>query len=418
MTQAARLGFKNRRAGVLNWLAEPGPMRGLDFFSSEVRLFAAAVLKNPSEAYYDLMLNYKDAPLGTPPGMLLKFLGEHKELLNALGGEVAIGIENPILPVPNIKIAVEMREPAAFAPLFDALIDQVVAAGQAAGQVVYVDATDYKGRMIYSFVVEGAPVELAWATVGDFLVLGPGPRFVQHSIDVHDSGHSIADDSRLLDLLPQERGATFSLLVYQNVAAVIPQLLKARLLPALGAAERGLAPDLSFMERYSAPGIAYAYADDHAIDFYLNAPSGIDLNMGMAVPVVADWLAKRTSIGQTVEKVVQAEDRLARLAAAATLFKQDQGHWPQSLADLLAGNGGSLDRIPEDPFGAAPGDTLRMTAGPGPDQVTFYSIGPDGNDDRGAVVYDPMQALEGKGDIAVTLPVEVELKPENSNPLR
>jgi ferric-dicitrate binding protein FerR (iron transport regulator) len=405
IAQAARLGFKQHRAGVLGWLAKPGPMRGLDFFSPEVPVCGSIVVKNPRVAYYDLMDNFKDQPAMSPPAMMLHFLGEHQALLDSIGNEIAIGIENPILPVPNVKVAVEIRDPATFQTEFNGLVDRMLTMISLAGNVlVVVETNDYKGRTIYSIVVEGAPIELSWTYVDDFLVLGPGPRFVQHSIDVHDSGRSITRDSRLLDLLPSGTGSTFSVLVYQNVAAVLPDLFKTRLLNQLSPQEKAYFPDISFLSRYNAPGIAYAYAADDSIDFYLNTPDGIDLNMTMAIPVVANWLNEHTGLSAQLEKFGETESRLDSVAAAAMLFYQNKGQWPSSLSELLGDP--YLQAVPEDPFGAVPGDALRMIAGPGDGQISFYSLGPDGVDNQATIAYDPVHGIEGEGDILIRLPLE------------
>jgi ferric-dicitrate binding protein FerR (iron transport regulator) len=404
MSQAARLGFKNKRAGVLDWLAKPGPMRGLDFFSPEVNLFGAVVLTDPRVAYYDMMLNFKDMPAMSVPAIMLRFLGEHTALLDSIGNEIAIGLENPVMPVPNVKVVVELRDPEVFREHFNGLVDQALTLYSLAGNaLVVVETTEYKGRTIYTIVAEGVLIELSWAFVDDFLVLGPGPRFVEHSIDVHESGRSIASDARLLGLLPSSTGATFSLLVYQNIAKIVGELVNSRLVGGWSSQERLLFPDLSFLSRYDAPGIAYAYADDSTIDFYLNTPKGIDLNMGMAIPVVQRWLDKFTGFSGHLELTAETERRLDQIAAAAMLFRQDFGRWPVSLAEL---SDGVSQAIPADPFGLVAGDTLRLVAGPEPDQVTLYSIGPDGTDDGGTIAYNPIAGADSPGDILIRLPLE------------
>ena len=376
-------------------------MRGLNFFSPDVRFFSASLLSNPRLAYYDLAWHFSDRPAQSAPGMMLQFLGEYRALLEAMGGEVAIGLENPILPIPNIKVVIEMRDPQAFREQFHVLVGRVLdRISEATGSLVLVQPTTYNGRTIYSIAVEGSPVELSWTYVDDFLVMGPGPRFVQHSIDVHDSGRTIAGDSRLLDLLPRRTGASFSMLTYQNIAAAIPDMLHARLVAAFGN-NHPLLPDLSFLSRYEAPGIAYAYASDSAIDLYLNTPSGIDLNMGMAIPVVANWLSERTSLGARLEGFATARRRLNDLAVAAMVFEAENGRLPRSLDELVMA--GMIAAIPGDPFGTAPDATLRLVVGPEPGTVTIYSIGPDQVDDGGRIVYDPIENLGGRGDIVLRL---------------
>jgi ferric-dicitrate binding protein FerR (iron transport regulator) len=418
--QAARLGFKQSRAGAMDWLAEPSPMRGLLFFSPEARLIGDAVLKNPGAVYYDWDLNFNKARKDSLPGQMLRLLGENKALLDAMGGEVAVGLENPILPIPNVKVVVELRDPAAFQAQFGKLVDRLVAqVNQSAPIPVTLITTQSGERTIDSIGAAGSPIDLSWTFVDDFLVLGPGPRFVENSIQVYDSGRSIAGDSKLLGLMPTGAGSTFSMLTYQNLAAAMPDVLKSALIgggKAIAAASDDSASsttrssfvsNLAFLSSMDAPGIAYAYAGDGSIDFYVNAPSGLAQNMGMAIPVMANWLSDKLgdSLSGRLAKVAKARAGLAKVAAAAEVYKQDKGRWPASLGDLIKSSDPYIKSIPLDPFGLAQGDTLRLLAGPGADQVTFYSIGPDGVDDRAATLYNPNVDWNGKGDIAVTLPL-------------
>jgi ferric-dicitrate binding protein FerR (iron transport regulator) len=418
--QAARLGFKQHRAGAMDWLAEPSPMRGLSFFSPEARLIGDAVFKNPGAVYSDLDLNFNKARKDSLPGQMLRLMGENKALLDAMGGEVAIGLENPILPIPNVKVVVELSDPAAFQAQFGKLVDQLIAqVNQSASIPVTLITTQSGERTIYSIGAAGSPIDLSWAFVDDFLVLGPGPRFVENSIQVYASGRSIAGDSKLLGLMPTGAGSTFSMLTYQNVAAAVPDVLKIALIgggKAFAAASDdagssttapSFVPNIAFLSNMDAPGIAYAYANDGAIDFYVNLPSGLAQNVGMAIPVVANWLSDKLgdSLSGRLAKVAKARSGLAKLAAAAEVYKQDKGRWPGALGDLIKSSDPYIKSIPLDPFGLAQGDTLRLLAGPGADQVTFYSIGPDGVDDRAATLYDPTVDLTGTGDIAVTLPM-------------
>jgi ferric-dicitrate binding protein FerR (iron transport regulator) len=402
--QTARLGFKNKRAGMMNWLAEPRPMRSFDFFSEDAHFFAAAALRNPREALYDLMLNIPREEMALGMREIVDYCDAHKEFLDSFGGEVAIALESPVLPVPNVKVVVEMRDPAAFQVFFDELIAGMLADINASFDgVARLETTDHKGRTIVSFVVDGAPVEVSWAFVNDSLVLGPGPRFVADSIDVYESGRGIGASPRLLDLFPARTGSEFSLLVYQDIAKMLPAILENKLLVHLSQADRSRIPDLGFIERYRAPGIAYAYAADSNIDFYLNTPGGIDFNLGMGAPLVANWVMDRIDVGASMDRFIEANMRLERLAAAVEVFREQEGRWPESLGELLRDNL-YLDAIPVDPYAIVKGETLRLM--PSGDGVALYSVGPDGMDNFAQFDYFPEEGLESVGDIVLRLPRE------------
>ena len=106
----------------------------------------------------------------------------------------------------------------------DQLVEKMRAEFEKSDRLTSLEVTPYKERAIYSLSVDligGGPIKIspAWAFVDDYFIAGPGPAFVRNSIDVYDSGHSIANDSeRLLPLLPGGADMHFSLLIYQDVA--------------------------------------------------------------------------------------------------------------------------------------------------------------------------------------------------------
>ncbi|OPZ17214.1 MAG: hypothetical protein BWZ10_01243 [candidate division BRC1 bacterium ADurb.BinA364] len=400
MKQAARIGFiENGRYGVLDWMADPAPMRGMDFFSSDIHIFASAIARSPRRMLADLMLLWSrpaDQKAREQADWLRK---EHGAWLDSFGGEVAIGIDNPVLPVPNIKIAVELADQAEFELGMNRHLNRIVQALDAEGKIAYLVDSEHKGRIIHTLTVDGLPIRPSYAVVEDYAVFGPGPQFVRNSIDVFDSGRSIGRDPRLLQLLPSGAGAEFSFLAYQDIARAIPNLMRSKLTPKLTEEERAWIPQVDFLERYRAPGVIYGYARPSSIDVYLNTPSGIDFNMGMAVPFVAQWLAPKLSIGPALDRYVAAQSALETLKQAALQYKAAHGRLPKSLAETAE----FLADIPEDPFGTMRGDRPRFAEGRQPGEIVFYSIGPDGVDDGGAIEYDPRMNIDGIGDVILRL---------------
>lgn len=404
LNQAARIGFNGPRYGMMNWLAEPGPMRGYDFFSGDVHFFFAARLRSPRQMFFDYVLHRYATESEESMRKVRAFFDQHEALFDAFGGEVAVGVDNPVLPVPNVKIAVELTDRPAFEKELGMALKTLLQDAEAKGKMAYTQSTDYKGRKVYSLFMEGLPIQPAWAYVDDYVVAGPGPQFVQDSIDVYASGQSIGHSGRLTSLFPSGSGTNFSLLVYQDVAKAVPGLLKGTLLPKMPAEGKELMPDLSFMERYRAPGIAYANAWPQSIDLFLNTPTGIDFNMGMAVPLVANWLAPHLNLGQAVDRYAEAMVGLEAMKAAAEKFHAATGRWPSSTTDLAHPVGKYIDRIPEDPFGTSAGMTLRLAPAPNGQGVILYSIGPDGQDQRGQQELRADQDLNQPGDIVLRAP--------------
>ncbi len=260
MMQAARLSFTGERYGIAKWLAEPAPMRALDFFSADIHFFGSAVLLRPREMLLDFLLFNLPHEDESGRRELERFFAEYEAFFDALGGEIAIGLDSPILPVPNLKIAVEIVDQTAFETHLDRMIERLLAKEELRDGFNYREVVEHKGRLIHSLVIEGLPIVPSWAYVDDFVVAGPGEQFVRDSIDVYESGLSIGRDSRLLSLMPDTGYGEVSMLVYQNIVRSVPQVMESMLLSKLSSEESELAPDLGFLGRYHAPGIAYALA--------------------------------------------------------------------------------------------------------------------------------------------------------------
>jgi len=95
-----------------------------------------------------------------------------------------------------------------------------------------------------------------------------------------------------------------------------------------------------------------------------------------------------------------AKFQLVRMAAAAKYCFVTQGAFPRSAEEFapLLSNG-----PPKDPFGTEP---LKFFSDPS--LFTCYSIGPDEQDNRATVSYDPTNGIASRGDIFVEIPHERE----------
>jgi hypothetical protein len=95
----------------------------------------------------------------------------------------------------------------------------------------------------------------------------------------------------------------------------------------------------------------------------------------------------------------EAVFRCATVAVAAERFRQNTGHWPTTLAELVPN---CLSAIPPDPFDLQP---LRLARRP--DGIVIYSVGPNLSDDGGAIAQD--QAGK-RSDLGIRL-WDVEYRP-------
>lgn len=396
-SQAARLGFSGERFHMANWLAEPAPMRGMHFFSPDVNLFGSAIIRSPRVMFFD-WLQYLIAQ-NKATDKARAFFDKHAALFDAVGNEIAVAADNPIFPMPNVKLAIELRNPADFQRELDGLVDDYIAEIGAAGKLAERQTSKHAGFTVYTLHVDGWLFEPSWAYVDDYVIAGPTAELVNDSIDVYKSGGSIARHSRLLKLLPHGAASKVSLLVYQDVAKAVPTFLQTTVAASMNPDQKALIPDLKFLERFHATGVAYAIARKESIDICFSTPNGIDLNLGIGGKMVADWFKPQMQISERIDKYAKAEIELQDLAKAALEFQKKNERLPASIDELVGGN--YVEAAPADPF--AQGAALKMLPGPVPGSIVLYSIGPDGVDDKGMIVADPTNG-KSEGDVSIILP--------------
>ena len=110
----AALIFKGQRTGVASWLAAPASLGALDFISPQATLAWAAAVKQPTAIIDEIMSMQQANPafqqhlaeVQTLLGVDLR-----NDLAAALGGEVAMAQDGPILPLPSWEVAVEVYDP-------------------------------------------------------------------------------------------------------------------------------------------------------------------------------------------------------------------------------------------------------------------------------------------------------------------
>jgi hypothetical protein len=217
MEARVSVAFDGPRAGIAGWLASPAPMGTLDYVSPEASLAAAFVV--PSG------VNIVDQLKVISP----KELAPVREALAAsLGGEFAIAVDGPIMPVPSWKVVAEAYNPSAA----QAAIQQAVAK-YATNAAQYQEESNRKpltatqetvdGRTYYSLSVpDGGPLlEFHYTFAGGYLIAGPTRALVAHALQIKTTGLSILRSSKVAAMMPRDHYANFSAVVYQNIGPAI-----------------------------------------------------------------------------------------------------------------------------------------------------------------------------------------------------
>ena len=118
----ASLVFAAQRRGAAAWLAAPAPSGALEFISANATLVIAGLSKSPVEMFDEMLAaaraaESEDENGENPLDELAKLETElgfslRDDLAAALGGDVAVAIDGPLLPKPSWKVVVEVVDPS------------------------------------------------------------------------------------------------------------------------------------------------------------------------------------------------------------------------------------------------------------------------------------------------------------------
>lgn len=261
----AALTFDQPRRGISSWLAAPGPMGSLQFFSPDANLVAAFVVKSPV-TLLDQLLNVSPqlaaelAKAETEHGFNLR-----DDLAAPLGGEVALGIDGPLLPSPSWRLVVEVYDPVRLQQTFARAVAQANQELRAAGRPqLELREERAGGRTYYSLLGAQTGCEIHYLFEGGYLLAAPAKALLDQALQQRASGTTLAGVAKLRDLLGRDGQVNVSALFYQNVAPVISSI--GQVLPGRPAGA-GATPDSALGGLLKGPSLFYAYAEESRIVF-------------------------------------------------------------------------------------------------------------------------------------------------------
>jgi hypothetical protein len=217
----AALTFDGPRRGMAAWLAEPGPMGALRFLSPEALAAAAFVVAEPAQMLADLLAFTEagrgDSAVDDSEGVSGEAIEVAEALAASLGGDVALALDGPVLPVPSWVAVIEVYDPVRLEEGLHAL---VALHNRAATETEHppwrLEVLDRHA----SWVLHRGPDDQAvHAAVEDgYLVVAPSRALVERAVRVRRSGVSLADSEPIREGLRRDGNLNVSALVYQNAA--------------------------------------------------------------------------------------------------------------------------------------------------------------------------------------------------------
>ena len=262
MTAEMTIGFKGEGAGLASWLAAPGPMGSLDYISQDATVVAAFLVKNASAITDQLHGLFGKSAEG---------LGPVREALGkSLGGEFAIALDGPAIPVPSWRLVAEAYDPAAVESGLEQAVEQYNQAAQSNGdQPLELTQEEADGKTFHHLAVANSgPLMVFWWTFSDgYLVAAPARGQVEKALQVKAQQNSIVRSARFTSMMPENHHANFSGVLFENLGTTLQPLtsLLSGMAPQ-GSGGRNPLAQLGNLKPY----LIRAYAGDDKLTFATN----------------------------------------------------------------------------------------------------------------------------------------------------
>ncbi|HTT61208.1 MAG TPA: FecR domain-containing protein [Bryobacteraceae bacterium] len=261
----AALIFNGQRTGVASWLAAPAPLGALDFISPQATLAWAAAVKQPTAIIDEIMAMQQSNPafqqhLADVQALLGVDL--RNDLAAALGGEVAMAQDGPLLPLPSWKVVVEVYDPVKLQSTIQKLVDAANASASLRGSpAVQLQQSTANGRTYYTLSSPAASslMQVCYTYTDGYLLAGSSQALLDAAIQNRSGGITLPRSATFTALIPHDQYANFSAMVYYNASTLSPLLEQFSQQPAA----QELAANLK-------PTLIAAYGENDRITFATN----------------------------------------------------------------------------------------------------------------------------------------------------
>jgi len=277
----ATVSFAGPRTGVASWLAAPAPMGALDFVTPSASFAAAFVVKEPAQVLDDLLrlietlnpgLRLELAQLEARTGVQLR-----ADIAATLGNDLVAAIDGPLLPVPSWKLVMEVQDPGRLAHSLERLVGELNRVTSAAGKpglswnrkqtTSALRSAAIASSDTFTLKAPGTtPFEAHLVFVDGYLVMAANEQMLNRAVRARQGGQVLRGSWRFQQLLPPDREANFSAVVYHNLGEAASAV--AGWLGGTGALhseqQEGLAT-LDRLVRDAKPGLFYVYGGSQDI---------------------------------------------------------------------------------------------------------------------------------------------------------
>jgi DNA-binding FrmR family transcriptional regulator len=225
------LEFNGQRRGIASWLAAPAPMGSLDYVSSNAGAAFSFVAKQPALMLDDILNTVGSSDPSFSEGLARTNaelgLDLRNDLASALGGEVTLALDGPILPTPSWKAVIEVNNQGALQLAIDKLVQHFNVEAQRSNRpAITLTEAQVGGRTFYSVEsqVGGLATQYAYTFADGYMIMAPSRALLLAALQTHAAGTSLAHSASFHALLPTDTQANFSGMIYQNLSPILKPL--------------------------------------------------------------------------------------------------------------------------------------------------------------------------------------------------
>ncbi|HJX96130.1 MAG TPA: hypothetical protein VJ324_10965, partial [Candidatus Acidoferrum sp.] len=283
------LEFNGQRRGVASWLAAPAPVGSLDYVSANAGAAISFVGKQPALVLDDLFSTFgaADPNFSQNLAQLNAELGLNlrDDLASALGGEMTIALDGPVLPTPSWKAIIEVNQSGALQLAIEKLVQAANREAQKSNRPgLTLNQAQVGGRTFYTIQSQSPGLaavtsEYDYTFADGYMIVAPSRALLIAAIEIHANGTSLARSASFRALLPSDNQANFSAMLYQNLSPILK--------PLASQLNSGQLAMLQQLATDSKPSVMCAYGESDRIEV---ASSGKLLDLNPAFPTLLHLL--------------------------------------------------------------------------------------------------------------------------------
>ena len=281
----AVLSFDGARHGVASWLAAPGPMGALTFFSPNATAVAAFVTKEPTLLLADVLAAFSAEEREKFEADRARFQSEHgwdpiEDLAAPLGGEIAVGVDGPLVPTPAWKAVLEVYDPNRLQVGIERLVADVDSQLRKNNEGSLLLQAEGDGWLVRRTRADGTTHDGHYRYQDGYLVASATAGLVDNALASRATGSGLLQSPRLRALLPPDSQVNLSALWYQDLSSVVGPIAgvlkgmagQAPQGDAQGAPPAQMQAFAKALGENSGPTVVFAYGEEDKIRLSSSSP--------------------------------------------------------------------------------------------------------------------------------------------------